>query len=260
MFLDLDSIRAELVAEAPAGKTVTLVRDLKNGRAMHSLALLISLGNFEGVSLCYVSPQEPRMHNYIQEQVSKTTSGALEHQEKEDEDFAVASKTADFVCMTHVEKDRLEREADYDKRTYVLTSAILKAHAKEKMAVLHPLPRVNEIAIDCDVDSRAAYFWQMKIGKYVRMAVPGLHWVCTRCNREGRGKERGGRCRRRCIHRQIWQACCRGSNPYLLARLRTGLVRISADKRINEFEAFAKSRSSTNCRPSPQRHGQEGPA
>jgi aspartate carbamoyltransferase catalytic subunit len=153
---------------------VTLVGDLKNGRTVHSLALLISRGDFKGVRLCYVTPPELRMPHYIKEHISKTTAGALE--QKEEEDFAVALKTADVVYMTRVQKERFEKEEDYDnvKGTYVLTSALLQAHAKEKMAVLHPLPRVDEIATDCDDDPRAAYFRQMKNGMYVRMALLGL--------------------------------------------------------------------------------------
>jgi aspartate carbamoyltransferase len=172
--LDLYTIRAELGGEAPAGKTVTLVGDLKNGRTVHSLALLISRGDFKGVRLCYVTPPELRMPDYIKDHIKKTTGGALE--QKEEGDLATALKSADVVYVTRVQKERFEKEEDYDKvkGAYVLTAALLTAHAKAKMAVLHPLPRVDEIATDCDDDPRAAYFRQMKNGMYVRMALLAL--------------------------------------------------------------------------------------
>ena len=75
--LDLYTIRAELGAGAPAGKTVTLVGDLKNGRTVHSLAALISRGAFEGAKLCYVSPPELKKPAYVQQQVAANTAGTL---------------------------------------------------------------------------------------------------------------------------------------------------------------------------------------
>ena len=153
---------------------MTLVGDLKHGRTVHSLALLIARGNFKGVRLCYVTPSELRMPDYIKEHITKTTGGSLEQQEEAD--LATALKSADVVYMTRVQKERFDKEQDYDKvkGAYVLTGPVLEANAKAKMAVLHPLPRVDEITTDCDDDPRAAYFRQMKNGLFVRMALLAL--------------------------------------------------------------------------------------
>jgi len=166
--------RAELGGDAPAGKTVTLVGDLKNGRTVHSLAMLLSRGDFKGLRLSYVSPAGLRMPDYIKQHIESTTKGSVEQQESTD--LANALHDADVVYVTRVQKERFEKEEDYEKvkGVYVLTAALLKEHAKEKMAVLHPLPRVDEIATDCDDDPRAAYFRQMRNGMYVRMALLGL--------------------------------------------------------------------------------------
>ena len=136
--------------------------------------MLLSRGNFKGLRLSYVSPPELRMPDYIKQHISSTSKGSVE--QAESSDLAEALPKADVVYVTRVQKERLEKEDDYEKvkGVYVLTSALLKAHAKDKMAVLHPLPRVDEIATDCDDDPRAAYFRQMRNGMYVRMALLGL--------------------------------------------------------------------------------------
>ena len=78
----------------------------------------------------------------------------------------------DILYMTRVQKERFFNEEDYVrlKNSYILTAEKMKA-AKPDMAVLHPLPRVNEIALDVDDDPRAAYFEQVQNGVYVRMAL-----------------------------------------------------------------------------------------
>ena len=97
--LDLYTIRAELGSGAPAGKNVTLVGDLKNGRTVHSLAMLISRGDFKGVRLCYVSPAELKMPDYVKDHISSTSSV----EQEESEDIAKALETADVVYMTRVQ-------------------------------------------------------------------------------------------------------------------------------------------------------------
>ena len=78
----------------------------------------------------------------------------------------------DIIYMTRVQKERFFNEADYVrlKDTYILDRAKLKL-AKEDLSILHPLPRVNEIAVEVDDDPRACYFRQALNGKYVRMAL-----------------------------------------------------------------------------------------
>jgi aspartate carbamoyltransferase catalytic subunit len=82
---------------------------------------------------------------------------------------------SDVVYVTRVQKERFENPADYEKvaGAYVVDQSLM-SRAKEKMALLHPLPRVNEIAIEVDDDPRAAYFRQMENGMYVRMALLAL--------------------------------------------------------------------------------------
>jgi aspartate carbamoyltransferase catalytic subunit len=74
--------------------------------------------------------------------------------------------------VTRVQKERFENPADYDnvKDAYVINAEIMK-RAKSEMVVMHPLPRVTEIAMEVDQDPRAAYFRQMEYGLYVRMAL-----------------------------------------------------------------------------------------
>jgi aspartate carbamoyltransferase len=159
--LDTFTIREEL--GAIDGLTITMLGDLKYGRTVHSLARLLSLYN---VRLNYVAPEVLRMPEEIIDELPRTLPQA-QYQTFDD----VIAET-DVLYVTRVQKERFESEAAYEsvKGTYVISQETLK-QAKNKMIVMHPLPRVGEISMDVDDDPRAAYFRQMEYGLYVRMAL-----------------------------------------------------------------------------------------
>lgn len=160
--LDLFTIREEL-GEVD-GLTVTMVGDLKYGRTVHSLSRLLS--KFE-VALNLVSPEILQMPAEILEELEEAKTPFAVHGSLD----SVLPAT-DVLYVTRVQKERFEEPAAYDavKDEFVVTPATLEA-AKERMIVMHPLPRVNEIAMEVDADPRAAYFRQMEYGMYVRMAL-----------------------------------------------------------------------------------------
>ena len=146
--------------------TIGLCGDLKFGRTAHSL--IKSLARYEGVKFILISPDELRLPEYIIEDV--LWSKGVPFVEAQDMDLVM--EQLDILYMTRVQRERFFNEEDYIrlKDSYILTGDKL-AKAKEDMAVLHPLPRVNEIAIEVDRDPRAAYFEQAQYGVYVRMAL-----------------------------------------------------------------------------------------
>jgi len=160
--LDLFTISEEL-GELD-GLTVTMVGDLKYGRTVHSLARLLSLYN---VRLDYVSPEILRMPPEIIEELDR--KGILQA-EFNALDKVIAN--SDVLYVTRVQKERFEKLDDYEsvKGAFVITPDTMKL-AKERMIVMHPLPRVGEIRMEVDDDPRAAYFRQMEYGLYVRMAL-----------------------------------------------------------------------------------------
>jgi len=163
--LDLYTIVEEL--GTVHGKTVSLVGDLKYGRTVHSLARLLSRYD---VALNYVSPEILRMPAEIVEEIEE--SGTPQHEHRAVEEVMADS---DVVYVTRVQKERFEDPADYESvaGAYVITPETMDL-AKPHMALMHPLPRVNEISRDVDDDPRAAYFRQMEYGMYVRMALLAL--------------------------------------------------------------------------------------
>ncbi len=146
------------------GLTVTMLGDLKYGRTVHSLARLLSLYK---VKIHYVSPEILRMPPEIIEELHRKGIEQTEHTRLED----VLPET-DVLYVTRVQKERFEDPALYEsvKDAYIITPEVMKA-AKQRMIVMHPLPRVYEISMDFDDDPRAAYFRQMEYGLYVRMAL-----------------------------------------------------------------------------------------
>jgi len=160
--LDAFTIREEL--KQFDGLTVTMLGDLKYGRTVHSLARLLSLFN---VKLNYVSPDILKMPKEVMDEVSEKGISQNEFSSLE----KVLPET-DVLYVTRVQKERFENADDYEKvkGAYVIDPAIMQA-AKQKMIVMHPLPRVTEISMDFDDDPRAAYFRQMEYGLYVRMAL-----------------------------------------------------------------------------------------
>jgi aspartate carbamoyltransferase len=160
--LDLFTVVSEL-GEVD-GLTVTMLGDLKYGRTVHSLARLLSLYN---VRLKYVSPEILRMPPEIIAELSeKGVSQA------ETDNLEVVLPETDVLYVTRVQKERFADVDEYEsvKGAFVI-SAETMGLAKERMIVMHPLPRVGEISMEVDDDPRAAYFRQMEYGLYVRMAL-----------------------------------------------------------------------------------------
>ena len=146
--------------------TIGLCGDLKFGRTVHSL--IHALVRYENVRFILISPEELRVPEYIREDVLKAND--IEFQEVERLEDAIGE--LDALYMTRVQRERFFNEEDYIrlKDFYVLNKEKLSL-AKEDMLVLHPLPRVNEIAVEVDDDPRAVYFKQAQYGVYVRMAL-----------------------------------------------------------------------------------------
>ena len=145
--------------------TVGLCGDLKFGRTVHSL--IKAMCRYTGVRFLLVSPPELRVPDYIRDDL---VAGGFDFQEVERLEEAIGEM--DVLYMTRVQRERFFNEEDYIRLrdSYILNNGKM-ALAKEDMIVLHPLPRVNEIAIDVDDDPRARYFQQVLFGKYVRMAL-----------------------------------------------------------------------------------------
>jgi aspartate carbamoyltransferase catalytic subunit len=146
--------------------TVGICGDLKFGRTVHSL--ISALVRYPNVKFVLISPEELQLPSYVKEDVLKANN--IDYVEKIRLEEALPD--LDILYMTRVQKERFFNEDDYVrmKDFYVLNREKLQA-AKKDMYVLHPLPRVNEIAVDVDDDPRAAYFNQVYWGMYMRMAL-----------------------------------------------------------------------------------------
>ena len=146
--------------------TVGICGDLRYGRTVHSL--IDAMARYEDVRFVLISPRELALPDFV-------LNGTLQKNHIpyiESTSLEEVIGTLDVLYMTRVQKERFFNEEDYIrlKNSYVLTREKM-AQAKPTMAVLHPLPRVNEIALDVDNDPRAAYFEQVQNGVYVRMAL-----------------------------------------------------------------------------------------
>ncbi len=145
--------------------TIGLCGDLKFGRTVHSL--INALTRYENVHFVFISPEELRVPDYITEMLQEKGIAYEEVIKLED---SIAK--LDLLYMTRVQKERFFNEEDYVRlKDFYILNAEKLSHAKEDMLVLHPLPRVNEIAVEVDKDPRAAYFKQVQYGVYVRMAL-----------------------------------------------------------------------------------------
>lgn len=146
--------------------TIGLCGDLKFGRTVHSL--IKALSRYEDIRFILISPEELKVPDYIIDNVLKAKS--IPYQEVENIEDVISQ--LDILYMTRVQRERFFNEEDYIrlKDSYILTMAKMQ-NAKPDMAILHPLPRVNEIALEVDDDPRAAYFDQVQNGVYVRMAL-----------------------------------------------------------------------------------------
>lgn len=145
--------------------TIGMCGDLKYGRTVHSL--VGALARYNNIKYVFISPKELRMP---QEVLDILRDKNIKYTEVEDLETNI--KDLDILYMTRVQKERFTDEAQYEKLkdTYILNKNKLKT-AKTNLNILHPLPRVNEIAEDVDEDSRACYFKQVENGKYMRMAL-----------------------------------------------------------------------------------------
>ena len=144
---------------------VGLCGDLKFGRTVHSL--IGAMSRYEGVSFVLISPPELRVPAYITQSLKDRGIPFTEVESMED-----VMPTLDILYMTRVQRERFFNEADYVrlKDSYILTPDKLRT-AKSDMAIMHPLPRVNEISTKVDDDPRAVYFKQVRNGRFVRMAL-----------------------------------------------------------------------------------------
>ena len=145
--------------------TVGFCGDLKFGRTVHSL--ISALIRYKNVKFVLISPNELKLPGYVKDKLDKD---GIEYTETDSLENSIAD--LDILYMTRVQKERFFNEEDYLRLrdTYILTPEKM-ALASEKLRVLHPLPRVNEISVAVDSDPRACYFKQVLYGKYMRMAL-----------------------------------------------------------------------------------------
>ena len=146
--------------------TIGFCGDLKFGRTVHSL--IKSLARYDNIKFVLISPEELRVPDYIINEVLEPHGIPY----IETRNLEGALPDLDILYMTRVQRERFFNEEDYIRLrdSYILTAEKLSL-APADMAVLHPLPRVNEITLDVDDDPRAAYFEQAQNGVYVRMAL-----------------------------------------------------------------------------------------
>ena len=147
--------------------TIGLGGDLKFGRTVHSLIEALVL-RYSNVKFVLISPEELRVPSYIREDILEKNNVEFEEVERLED----ALPKLDILYMTRVQKERFFNEEDYVrmKDFYILDKQKMELAPKD-MYILHPLPRVNEIAVEVDDDPRAAYFKQAQYGVYVRMAL-----------------------------------------------------------------------------------------
>ena len=146
--------------------TVGFCGDLKFGRTVHSL--VNALSRYENINFVLISPTELKLPRYVKEEALKKKGIPY----TQTTDLESVMPQLDILYMTRVQKERFFNEEDYLrlKDSYVLTPEKL-VNAKSDLSILHPLPRVNEISVAVDKDPRAAYWRQVKNGKFIRMAL-----------------------------------------------------------------------------------------
>lgn len=146
--------------------TIGFCGDLKFGRTVHSL--VNALSRYDNINFVFISPQELKLPRYVKEEALKSRGIAY----SQTTDLEAVLPQLDILYMTRVQRERFFNEEEYLrlKDSYVLTPGKLEK-AKPELSILHPLPRVNEIAVAVDKDPRAAYWRQVKNGKFIRMAL-----------------------------------------------------------------------------------------
>ena len=146
--------------------TVGFCGDLKFGRTVHSL--INALSRYTGIKIVLISPEELKLPSYIKKDVLQ--KNGIPYIQTTDLEGAIPE--LDILYMTRVQRERFFNEEDYLrlKDSYILDLKKLES-AKSDLIVMHPLPRVNEIAVAVDSDPRACYFKQVLYGKFIRMAL-----------------------------------------------------------------------------------------
>ena len=146
--------------------TVGFCGDLKFGRTVHSLTKAMS--RYKNIKFVFIAPPELKIPEYLKHDLLDAKN--LDY--KEAETIEEVIEDLDILYMTRVQKERFFNEQDYIrlKDTYILDLKKLEK-SKSDLIVMHPLPRVNEIAIEVDDDPRAKYFDQVQNGRFMRMAL-----------------------------------------------------------------------------------------
>ncbi len=160
-----DLLTLKIEKKRLSGLTIGMCGDLINGRTVHSLCKALSM--FKDNRFIFISTPELRMPAYIKD-IIKANGSTFEEVDTIEE----AIGSLDVLYMTRIQQERFASREDYltQKNTYVLDSRKMQL-AKRDMIVMHPLPRVDEITVEVDDDSRAKYFTQAKYGVFVRMAL-----------------------------------------------------------------------------------------
>ena len=145
--------------------TIAMVGDLKNGRTIHSLSLLLAL--YQNIKIIFVSPRELAIPKFLKEQLERKKIKFDETESLND-----ALKQADIIYQTRIQKERFRTESDYSRYfgRYIIDQKSLML-IKKNAKIMHPLPRINEISPQVDEDQRAIYFEQAQNGVYTRMAI-----------------------------------------------------------------------------------------
>ena len=151
---------------------ITFVGDFKYGRTVHSLCL--ALLKFYNISINFISPEELRIPKKILEKLNKIKI-RKEYNLSVREEYNLSNEIlemTDVLYVTRIQKERFPDSESYErlKNSFMITNDIMKS-CSDNMILMHPLPRINEIAVEVDKDPRAVYFEQMKNGMYIRMAL-----------------------------------------------------------------------------------------
>lgn len=146
--------------------TVGFCGDLKFGRTVHSL--ISALARYKGVKIVLISPKELKLPDYVVKNVIEKSGLSYVETDSLEEHM----NELDVLYMTRVQGERFEDKLEYErlKDSYILTPDKIVS-AKPSMTIMHPLPRVNELSVKIDTDSRACYFMQVESGKLMRMAL-----------------------------------------------------------------------------------------
>ncbi|MBN1052826.1 aspartate carbamoyltransferase [Clostridium botulinum] len=161
-----DLLTIEMLKDGLSNHTIGICGDLKYGRTVHSL--IKAMSRYKGNKFLLISPKELRIPDYIREEILRKNN--IEFLEVETLEEVIDK--VDILYMTRIQKERFFNEEEYLRLrdSYILNKEKMNL-AKDDMIVMHPLPRVNEIACEVDYDKRAAYFKQAEYGMYARMAL-----------------------------------------------------------------------------------------